>query len=59
MTVADENGLVDGCRPAEGEAQTPRGNVAEALVHELVTGAGARTTRNFYQGSTLIADALA
>lgn len=58
IQLVDEEGRIDGREPGEGEANTSRENVAEAIVHAVVNRAGVGRTFNFYDGETPIAEAI-
>ncbi|GGA60086.1 NAD-dependent dehydratase [Pseudoclavibacter endophyticus] len=59
ITIADEEGRIDGNEPGGDNASTSRENVAEVIAHVLAEGAAIRSTVNFYDGQTPIAQALA
>lgn len=59
ILLADEHGQVPGADLSDEQRVTSRENVAEVITHVLRTGAGTRSTYNFYDGSTPIAAAIA
>lgn len=58
ITVADDQGKVNGEFPGEGENDTSRENVAEVISYVVTHNAAGRQTVNFYDGSTPIAQAI-
>ncbi|UTT39528.1 SDR family oxidoreductase [Glutamicibacter mishrai] len=58
ITIADENGNIDGKAPEAENGKVSRENVAEVITHVVDTEAAQRSTVNFYDGSTAIAEAI-
>lgn len=58
IALADLGGRIDGREPSAGEAATSRENVAEVITHVVGSGAAIRETINFYDGDTVIAEAI-
>jgi len=58
ITIADETGNIDGKAPEAENGKVSRENVAEVITHVVDTEAAQRSTVNFYDGSTAIAEAI-
>jgi len=58
IVIADETGNIEGQAPAPEAGKVSRENVAEVIVHVVETEAAVRSTVNFYNGSTPIAEAI-
>lgn len=58
IQLADEKGDIDGQAPAPEAGKVSRENVAEVITHVVDSGAAVRSTVNFYDGSTPIAEAI-
>lgn len=58
VRLADEIGNVDGRAPEGAEGDTARETVADVITHVIATGAASRSTVNFYEGDTPIAQAI-
>ncbi|UYQ77383.1 SDR family oxidoreductase [Glutamicibacter sp. JL.03c] len=58
ITIADETGNIDGKAPEAENGKVSRENVAEVITHVVDTDAAQRSTVNFYDGSTAIAEAI-
>ena len=58
ITIADEIGNIDDKAPEAENGKVSRENVAEVITHVVDTEAAQRSTVNFYDGSTAIAEAI-
>lgn len=58
IVLADEVGNIEGTPAQTESSQTSRENVAEVIAHVLGAGVAVRSTVNFYDGSTPIAEAV-
>ena len=58
ILVADDQGQVPGADLTDDQRVTSRENVAEVITHVIRTGAGARSTFNFYDGIVPIEEAI-
>lgn len=58
VKLADAEGNIEGREPDEGEAVTSRELVADVITHVVAKNAAIRDTVNFYDGETVLDDAI-
>lgn len=58
VRIVDGDGAIDGRAPEEGETDTARETVADVIAHVIASGTAVRSTVNFYDGETPIAEAI-
>lgn len=58
VTIADPDGQIGGRAPEQGQAVTSRDNVAEVMTYVIAHDAAVGQTVNFYDGDTLISEAI-